>query len=445
MGSRSIVTLYIADFVSFDSIQIFNMFRLCSIAIIILLFVPDRAFSQYFWSLYYTPAYTQKSCVLVDSVGSIYFSARNNQQYGTWGVYRSDDDGFSWNVKNNGLSYQSSMLSLDQNKLGTIFAGANSKIYKSNDRGETWSCAFTNEIYAANYDVIKCGMDSVIVAGGQDFHGIVRSGDFGETWSIVLDVYTPGQNEAITDIEFGPNGVIYACSRIMLSNENARIFASYDQGRSWEVFSSINSTYLTAIGFDNQGRMLRGTFGVGVHRYDFNTSQWEHIFSTFGTSPSDFLSLPDNQIFLACSYWPNHSYAGVMHSSDGGDTYQWLNSGLSLTYRDALFFEPDTIGRIWVLSANELYRSIDTIITKVQSDAAKCSSLTIHPNPCNGLLTIEPGNSSGGEFWLYDARGVCIRRIRVESEIVEVDLTGHAPGLYLVKDDRHQAVRLLLR
>jgi hypothetical protein len=398
----------------------------------LLLCTAKIAVAQDYWQRINTPDSLSLTDVMVDNEGSIFISSWNNFNKG--GVYRSDDDGYSWERKNNGLFVPNqSVLQLETNSYGTFFAGAQGQIFKSLDRGENWTLVYDTPLYGANMHTVKCGYDSIILVGGENQDAIIRSGDYGMTWQKVLDISHPYWFESITDIHFGPNGVIYACSRIILSNDPGMVYASYDQGRTWQVFSE--ASYPMALGFDNQGRLLRGEFGLGLYRYDFTTSIWEHILLN-GSSPRSILTVPDGKIFLACGYYPNY-LGGVMLSIDDGNSYQFNNSGLLGFDKDSDNLIEDNIGRVLVLSLG-LYRSYDTIFNSLKKIDSEEDQLLAYPNPFHSSVTIKyTGRYTKGAdniLFIYNSSGQLILQANIGNQ-PEYRWDGSAlpTGLYLIK------------
>jgi photosystem II stability/assembly factor-like uncharacterized protein len=406
--------------------------KLTLIAFLTLLVCTAKiADAQDYWQRINTPDSLWLTDVMVDSEGSIFLSSWNNFNKG--GVYRSDDDGYSWERKNNGLFVPNqSVLQLETNSYGTFFAGAQGQIFKSLDRGENWTLVYDTPLYGANMHIVKCGYDSIILVGGENQDAIIRSGDYGITWQKVLDISHPYWFESITDIHFGPNGVIYACSRIILSNDPGMVYASYDQGRTWQVFCEAG--YPMSLGFDNQGRLLRGEFGLGLYRYDFTSSIWEHIL-TNGSSPQHILVVPDDKIFLACDYQPNY-FGGVMLSTNGGTTFSFINTGFGLS-DNATEFSVDQLGRVLVLNG-WLYRSFDTIFNSVKVINTEANQLLAYPNPFHSSVTIKyTGRYTKGAdniLFIYNLSGQLILQANIGNQ-PEYRWDGSAlpTGLYLIK------------
>lgn len=406
-------------------------------------FYSTETVAQDYWQKLNTPDSLSLTDVLVDEQGYIYISSWDENDNG--GVYRSDDDGISWTHMSNGFIYPNqSVLSLAVDGYNNLFAGGQSSIYKSIDNGENWVNVFANVQYASNYHTIRCGYDSIVLAGGEYCYGIIRSGNHGETWKVVLDISHLNSLETITDIKFGPDGVLYACSRIIYTNDPGKIYASYDLGLTWQVFYV--AEYPMALGFDNSGRLLRGEFGLGLFRYDFLTEIWEHIPSTSGVSPQAILTVPDDKIFLGCYSWPSLGLAGVMLSNDGGESYSFLNSGFSYE-SDVGGFAIDAAGRVLVYAGACLYRSYDTVFTHVSEKISKSKMFTVCPNPFNDNVTLKSCSSEPLELTIFGTEGRQIMHITLApNEEYRFDGILLPAGIYLASlrsKDRVQTVKLI--
>jgi len=216
--------------------------------------ILTHGYSQNFWELINNPGYHIYD-MTVDTEGRIYLATSNIPN---GGIYRSDDNGETWIKKNNGIVYPlTRAITNDPNN--TLFASLSAKVYKSTDLGESWQLVYEHTTVSTSFDVIKCGYDSIILVGGEKSYGMLRSVDNGDSWEIVLDLYSPLYYEHVTDILFGPDQVIYASTTFSnnWSNEWPKVYRSTDYGKSWEVFlSSTTPISYNSLAIDNYGRLL---------------------------------------------------------------------------------------------------------------------------------------------------------------------------------------------
>jgi len=408
------------------------MSRLGSIFIITLLLVSSRAYSQFFfWEQIYTPGNSGLYDIAVDTIGSIYICVPPSSN-GNAGIHRSDDNGITWVKKNNGIMPSNpNITSICWNNI-CLLAGSGSRIYQSYDRGESWDTAFFATA-GENFTELEAGYDSIVLAGSAYQNGIMRSGDYGNTWKRVLDLFNVNWIEYVTGFVFAPNGVIYASTSKHISTAPGNIYQSFDYGNSWSVLTPAPAP--TSIGLDNQGRLLRGEYGDGLYRLDWASNEWEHVLNNFST-PGAILTVPDDKIFLCMNYWPNYMLTGVMMSVDGGDNYEYVNNNIT-TPIDLLNFEVDKVGRILVGGAR-LYRSWDTLFTNRGSRENFESELRVFPNPCHDFLNIEIPNQnidfSKAEITIESIIGrKYILDYSVRGKHVRFNTMHLIPGTYLLK------------
>jgi photosystem II stability/assembly factor-like uncharacterized protein len=390
--------------------------------IIFLFLVLIKSDAQDFWEHVITPDSIGIEDIAVDSAGIIYIAC-HEYWVGKGGVYRSEDNGATWQQFRNGLAHPY-ILALNVDDQDNLFIGGTGVIYKSTDHADTWDTVLTANF--ENVIVIRCGYDSIVLVGGGDATGIFRSGDHGTTWQMVLSLDPIGYNEWITDICFGPNGTIYACSSTIYAGIG-KIYQSADLGKTWQEFPP--EEYYSCIGFDNEGRLIAGTYGAGIYRYDFADSTWEHIL--LGGTPNDILVVPDNKIFLS---W---SYGRVMQSDDDGNTYYSNSTGLSDFY-DMRDFATDQVGRILV-HGGYLYRSYDAIFTDIKTTKNdKLNYQNCYPNPLGAYTEFyfspESKQTEGSDLSIYTSSGNLILKRKIHpGENFRWDAGHYSPGIYLAR------------
>lgn len=348
-----------------------------------------------------------KTGLVVDPAGRIYVASMSST---TSGVNRSDDNGLTWQQKINGLS-TNWVRAIDFMIDSTLFIGHNSGIYRTTNLGDNWELVYNPTVYK-EYQVVKCGYDSIILVGGGPTELLVRSTDKGNNWSVVINYFSWDYWEYITDIYFAPNNVIYACSRFTenYSNKNPRVYYSTDFGKTWDVFWDPGTpSAFYALNMDNNGRLLVGGWS-GIFRHDFNTGTWEHI--ALNATVKDILVVPNEMIYLACD--PGGSgWGGVVASVNGGDTYSLiLNSGL--IFNEAVGFEKDNSGRILMRSWDYLYRSADTIFTNIDNTVVPDKPLlSCFPNPFHNSTKIKSTDYQIMKVNVYDLSGKMITSFEI--------------------------------
>ncbi len=393
----------------------------------ILIFVSFNAgFSQDYWELINSPEGLLKFDISVDSEGSIYLACPGPSGDLT-GIYRSDDNGLSWEWKIEGMDTSANprTRSIAIDNQDNIVVGGNNKIYRSVNQGEEWVKVYHNLTGANNFNVSEFGYDSIFLVGGESTNGIVRSGDNGQTWQIVLDFteFEPDYPEALTGVFFAPDGVIYACSRTFVGGSGT-VYISENYGLTWSVFYNNGYSVFNSIAFDHVGRLLVGS--NGIHRYDFITGTWDY--QSYNIIATDIFIVSENKIFIADPY--NGGF-GVIYSEDNGENYEILNSGM--INPDASCFDVDLTGRIFACGDYGLYRSYDTVlITDIDYGLIEKKGFSCYPNPFKSYTNIQSA--------IVEEATICI--INTSGEIIyESIIDGYGtlgfngkqlpPGLYI--------------
>lgn len=146
------------------------------------------------------------------------------------GFYRSDDSGYDWEViQTKGFPENPQdvySLVSDPGQPHSILAGTKYGIFKSENGGETWELATDQEtIISAKGAFGQTGTIVAYVQGEQE-NGLMRSEDFGNTWtSLNLNI----EDDAVAHIAINPeNGEEYAVGTF-----KGDLYRTNDSGASW--------------------------------------------------------------------------------------------------------------------------------------------------------------------------------------------------------------------
>lgn len=140
------------------------------------------------------------------------------------GIFRSEDKGNTWTQVNTGLTVTnvSSFAVLDP----TLFAGTNNGVFRSEDKGDTWGQI--NKGLTATSPSSFAIIDNTIFAGTSV--GVFRSGNRGNTWT-----WTPvNPGLGITNISF----LAVIDTTLFAASWNG-IFRSEDRGETWKKLESL--------------------------------------------------------------------------------------------------------------------------------------------------------------------------------------------------------------
>jgi photosystem II stability/assembly factor-like uncharacterized protein len=349
-----------------------------SAVLLILVFYPSQA-QQSIWHQAHGPYGGQISSLAVDSKGDIFAGTIWN------GIYRSTDDGNSWQESNMGIgpgdkwiasfavdrddhiyaathdgaiyfssdgvtwTRKSSLGSnyptteaLHINSEGDIFAVTQSGFYRSGDGGDSWT-GFSrdqsgNALYG--YDVAIDGNDNIFISAG---NGVFRSTDNGEHWMFL----TTGINgNYIRTLADDKNGILYAGS------ENMGIFRSSDSGASWiRINNGLMDTSITCLAVDSSGHIIAGTMSNGIFISSNGGENWTGTQGKIPYYPGCLIADSKGHIFIGTDG------GGVYFTSDDGMNWIDINFGLQSSEVPLLFMS--ITGDIFACSRNGVCRSQD--------------------------------------------------------------------------------------
>ena len=255
------------------------------------------------------------------------------------GVYRSENRGATWD----GLGRESNSadtwaLAIDPVEPDTIFAGTKpSGVFRSLDGGQRWDklpIELAEECPAVVIPRVTAlavdPQDHRTVWAGVEVDGVWRSLDGGDTWARVAGGLDDPDIHGIAVSAGQPKTVLVSTPR--------EIFASTDTGESWRrlnVMQQFPHTYARAIAvkeddpdviFVGNGNTASPTAG-SVQRSGNGGKTWETLplpsepnsyFYSIGTHPSD-----PNRI-VACSI-----FGQLFYTEDGGDSWHKVRQEFS--------------------------------------------------------------------------------------------------------------------
>jgi hypothetical protein len=135
-------------------------------------------------------------------------------------VYRSTNGGTDWTLEMQGLPASIFMLTADSFNQGVLYATSASGLFKTTNRGESWSYSGPR----GGLPVVDPASGNLMsVMGSEDQAAVLRSTDSGMTWATIT---TPGPVLALA-FE-GANGVVYAGKSL-----DGQFYKSTDGGLTW--------------------------------------------------------------------------------------------------------------------------------------------------------------------------------------------------------------------
>jgi len=191
-------------------------------------------------------------CVVPDPVDSalIYVAT-------PFGVFRSDDDGATWQKKMRGIpTWYVQRIIMDARERNTLYAATETDVYRSTDRGEDWrplGCGLKN-VLAEIQDPQR---PEVLLAAGEE-QGIRRTTDGGRTWRQVAGL----DSASVYTFRWSPSdGACYA------AGWQTGLWRSTDTGATWrQVWAApgIEAVYSIFVYPGDADHLLVGTVGSGI-------------------------------------------------------------------------------------------------------------------------------------------------------------------------------------
>ena len=225
-----------------------------------------------------------------------------------FGIVHSSDNGEAWAQQNTGLAAVD-VVDMTQTPGGTIFAGGDDGIFRTNDGGENWSRNIEDTITIGQSLRVRFIASS---ATGRLFAGLggklAISDDNGDSWSVADSSFTA----------FFPNSIAFGSGNDVYVGVSGQIFKSLDSGDTWTgLITGIPSTNVNAMGVSGAGTVFAGTRSNGVFRSTDAGSTWVEVNNGIGANfdMTAFLFQSNGDVLVS-------SFDGVFRSSDSGDTWE---------------------------------------------------------------------------------------------------------------------------
>jgi photosystem II stability/assembly factor-like uncharacterized protein len=246
------------------------------------------------------------------------------------GIYRSTDAGRTWKKLGNGLPtglVGRSNIDIAPSRPQTVYAyldnrapmsgGPGSRayvggeVYRSDDRGDTWRKANTDDLYPVfsvygwKFCDIRVSSDNpeeIYILGNRAFHSIDGGRTYariGETIRRVRDTQGLVMHLDHHEIWIDPADA----NHVLLGNDGG-VFSSYDRGQSWLHLNTIPVAqfYSVAVDMAEPYNIYGGTqddaalYGPSTYTVDDRRNEnepWKHVYLDQWTGGDSFVTLPD--------------------------------------------------------------------------------------------------------------------------------------------------------
>jgi photosystem II stability/assembly factor-like uncharacterized protein len=233
------------------------------------------------------------------------------------GIAVSTNEGLSWSDANNGLPVLGSVITgFDVDPSGTVYASGSEGVYHSNDSGVTWirsATGLTDSLMAS----IRCAGSYVFAATYET--GVFRSSDKGSTWQPTSNGLGSGQGMRITDLTSMPGRVVAAT--------RGGAYYSTDYGDTWNLATSgLDSRTVSAVAaFDTI--LVAGTYGSGAFRSTDKGVTWVSSSTGWESGNVRAFCMHNGTLFGG-----NYGLQTLFRSTNYGVTWAPIGNGITGRY-----------------------------------------------------------------------------------------------------------------
>ncbi|TAK66490.1 MAG: T9SS type A sorting domain-containing protein [Bacteroidetes bacterium] len=292
---------------------------------------------------------------------------------GDSGIYRSTDKGGSWTLLRRQVELPS-IVGVVVNPSGHIFgASVGHCVMRSTDSGGTWDdCA--QGITRFTFHCLTVDTSGYIYVGCDT--GVFRSVNNGMNWT---EVSSGLPNYAVTALAVDANNKLFAATA------GGGVYLSSDNGNNWSQTGWL-AMYAYSLAISPNGTVFAGLKNGGAYRTTDYGQTWERI--AYGISKTVYAMAVNSD---------GHVYAGtdgsaVYRSIDNGTNWEWIYSGMqwSQKIRSMVVDKDDYVYA--GTNGNGVFRSLQATTPVDEQEFKIPTAFALaqnYPNPFNPATVIQ--------------------------------------------------------
>ena len=219
----------------------------------------------------------------------------NQEGYAQWVQTNGPEGGFCHIIATNG---------------NNIFANVSDNFLLSTDNGFNWNLINNGLPDTIRVNTIAFNGDSIFI--GIDKSGIFLSTDNGSNWIEI--------NNGLTNLNI--RKIIVSNGKIFAGAENGDVFTLSDNGANWSIIGQAGLALSTMIVKDNY--IFIGT-RYGVYKMDVSDSNWSETNNGLTNLNISSMIKKDNVIYIG-------TWGGIFKSTDNGANWTAFNNGMGFYY-----------------------------------------------------------------------------------------------------------------
>ena len=360
-----------------------------------------------------------------EQIHSIYI--KNDTIYaGTTSIYRSIDLGSSWDTIASSSYY--GITSIISHKEALFFGTHRQGLFRSTDNGISWEQKDNGLPAMFAIDALIIGDNDHLIAAGNSPNAsgncgcIFESNDNGENWSSISSGIPV--NTSIWDMKINNAGYIFVHTSDW---DGFKIWRSTDNAATWVQLPTPSTSPLYGFDIDSLGNLFLGS-GSAIYFSSDNGNNWSSLFTFPAIVTKIKLNKKTGLMYTVTIDSANHS--SIYHSEDNGNSWTNISNG----FPDTSFvyaIEFDLSDNVYMGTLTGIYKL--NILNTTLPKTANTEQLNIYPNPFSDQFSINGLAGENTTINIYNLTGQKIYSAYVFGSSTTIDLSPFNKGIYLLQ------------